>query len=80
MKKVFRHKNHFEQWRCSKNTGISKRIAASKKAAPWVSKIPKRYKQNTTSGDLHGSIKISSNFDKWRSSVCSSVSNDGLYC
>ena len=34
-----------------------------KKAVPWISKIPKRYKQNTISGDLHRSRKIASNFD-----------------
>ena len=35
----------------------------NKKAVPWVSKIPKRYKRNTISGDLHRSRKIASNFD-----------------
>ena len=35
----------------------------NRKAVPWVSKIPKRYKQNTISGDLHRSTKIASNFD-----------------
>ena len=35
----------------------------NKKAVPWVSKIPKRYKRNTISGDLHISKKIASNFD-----------------
>ena len=35
----------------------------NKKAVPWVSKIPKGYKQNTISGDLHRSRKIESNFD-----------------
>ena len=34
-----------------------------KKAVPWISKIPKRYKRNTISGDLHRSRKIASNFD-----------------
>ena len=34
-----------------------------KKAVPWVSKIPKRYKENTISGDLHWSRQIASNFD-----------------
>ena len=35
----------------------------NKKAVPWVSKIPKRDKRNTISGDLHRSRKIASNFD-----------------
>ena len=35
----------------------------NKKAVPWISKIPKRYKRNTISGDLHRSRKIASNFD-----------------
>ena len=35
----------------------------NKKAVPWMSKIPKRYKRNTISGDLHRSRKIVSNFD-----------------
>ena len=35
----------------------------NKKAVPWVSKIPKRYKQNIISGYLHRSIKIASKFD-----------------
>ena len=35
----------------------------NKKAVPWVSKIPKRYKRNTISGDLHRSRKVASNFD-----------------
>ena len=35
----------------------------NKKAVPWVSKIPKRYKRNTISGDLHRSRKTTSNFD-----------------
>ena len=35
----------------------------NKKAVPWVSKIPKRYKRNTISRDLHRSRKIASNFD-----------------
>ena len=35
----------------------------NKAAVPWVSKIPKRYKRNTISGDLHRSRKIASNFD-----------------
>ena len=30
----------------------------NKKTVPWVSKIPKKYKQNTISGDLHRSRKI----------------------
>ena len=34
----------------------------NKKAVPWVSKIPKRYKRNTISRDLHRSRKIVSNF------------------
>ena len=34
----------------------------NKKPVPWVSKIPKRYKQNTISGDLYRSRKIASNF------------------
>ena len=34
-----------------------------KKAVPWVSKIPKRYKEKTISGDLHWSRQIASNFD-----------------
>ena len=33
------------------------------KAVPCVSKIPKRYKRNTISGDLHRYRKIASNFD-----------------
>ena len=35
----------------------------NKKTVPWVSKILKRYKRNTISGDLHRSRKIASNFD-----------------
>ena len=35
----------------------------NRKAVPWVSKIPKRYKRNIISGDLHRSTKIASNFD-----------------
>ena len=35
----------------------------NKKAVPWVSKIPKRYKQNTISGYLHISRKIASKFN-----------------
>ena len=35
----------------------------NKKAVPWVSKIPKRYKHNTISGDLHRFRKTASNFD-----------------
>ena len=35
----------------------------NKKVVPWVSKISKRYKRNTISGDLHRSRKIASNFD-----------------
>ena len=35
----------------------------NKKAVPWMSKIRKRYKRNTISGDLHRSRKIVSNFD-----------------
>ena len=35
----------------------------NKKAVPWASKIPKRYKRNTISGDLHRSRKIALNFD-----------------
>ena len=35
----------------------------NKKTVPWVSKIPKRYKQNTISGDLHRFQKIASDFD-----------------
>ena len=34
-----------------------------KKSVPWVSKIPKRYKENTISGDLHWSRQIAPNFD-----------------
>ena len=34
----------------------------NKKTVPWVSKVPKRYKRNTISGDLHRSRKIASNF------------------
>ena len=35
----------------------------NKKTVPWVSKIPKRYKRNTISWDLHRSRRIASNFD-----------------
>ena len=35
----------------------------NKKAVPWITKVPKRYKRNTISGDLHRSRKIASNFD-----------------
>ena len=35
----------------------------NKKTVPWVSKIPKRYKRNTISVDLHRSRKLASNFD-----------------
>ena len=35
----------------------------NKKTVPSVSKIPKRYKRNSISGDLHRSRKIASNFD-----------------
>ena len=35
----------------------------NKKDVTCVSKIPKRYKQNFISGDLHRSRKIASNFD-----------------
>ena len=34
----------------------------NKKVLPWVFKIPKRYKRNTISGDLHRSRKIASSF------------------
>ena len=35
----------------------------NKKTVPWVSKIPKRYKRNIISGELHRSRKLASNFD-----------------
>ena len=35
----------------------------NEKVVPWDSKIPKRYKQNTISVDLHRSRKTASNFD-----------------
>ena len=42
-------------------TQVNRKV--NKKVVPWVSKIPKRYKQSTILGDLHRSQKISSNFD-----------------
>ena len=35
----------------------------NEKVVIWVFKIPKRYKRNTISGDLHRSRKIASNFE-----------------